>query len=87
MFIDMTMTTVETDHRRGKLMAEAREYRLASLARAGRRALRRAADEAVAQMAAREGRHDRYSPPSEPAGRSGGAAKMCTVGELDGNRR
>lgn len=85
MFIDMTMTTVEADHRRRVLMAEAREHRLASVARAGRRALRRAADEAVARMAARDARYDRYPPPAEPV--RAGAPELCTRSELGGNRR
>jgi hypothetical protein len=88
MFSNLSTNQFEVDSRRAQLLEDARAYRLASIARAGRRALRRAADDAVAQMAARGARHDRYSPPTGEGGSSTADAAMCApVGKAGEIRR
>ena len=53
MFIDVSIATARSEERRQTLMAEARDYRLAKLAGAGRRAAQRATDEALQRIADR----------------------------------
>jgi hypothetical protein len=86
MFSDVTMIGIEADRRREVLLGEAREHRLASIARAGRRALRRAADEAVARAVARPGPPDGHGPP-DAAGRCAVPVRPSAHGKVDADRR
>jgi hypothetical protein len=85
MYSDITMTSVEVDHRRAALLEQARQHRLATVARDGRRALRRTVDEAVARLVAR-------GAPPERREHGQAAAGMCVVdasahGKAGANRR
>jgi hypothetical protein len=80
MFTDMTTIGIESTHRREILLAQAHEHRLATIAKAGRQALRRAADEAVARMAGEDAHHDRHSPPGGGAVEDGGVSAGGKVG-------
>jgi hypothetical protein len=55
MFIDITQSPALAEQHRRELLADAEQHRLARTARAGRRAARRATDDALQRLVAQRG--------------------------------
>jgi hypothetical protein len=62
MFTDFAFSTIESDSHRRALLADAEQHRLASVARAGQRAARRATDLALQRLV-----ESRSTTPTQPS--------------------
>jgi hypothetical protein len=82
MFIDVAMSAVHSEHRRQTLLAEAREYRLAALARAARRTAHRAVDQGMHRIG--EGGRD---PAPSPGPQAAPQVTAAAAGKADANCR